>query len=87
MSSYGRRGYGRHNRGRSFGPSNGYPAIRPCSDPNILDGLRPSPIQELQRPNTTDCKGVGPRDVLPVASYNWTNDEEPTLIVPGASIS
>ena len=80
--------YSTPSRGRGF-PQN-YGVLRPATDPNITNDLESKAIQELRCPldsETKDSKGVEPQDVVPVASYNWTTDQEPTIIVPGMSFS
>ena len=56
----------------------------------ITNDLESKVIQELERPLDSEskgCKDVEPQDVVPIASYNWTNDQEPTIIVPGTLCS
>ncbi|KAL5524262.1 hypothetical protein ACEPAF_9402 [Sanghuangporus sanghuang] len=76
--------YNLQNRGLVF-PRNDR-VLRPMADSDIMKGLDSTPIQELRRPldgETKDCEGAEPREVTPIASYNWTNDKEPTIFVPG----
>ncbi|KAH8109765.1 hypothetical protein DFH11DRAFT_1515202 [Phellopilus nigrolimitatus] len=81
MFSYGR-GRGRPVRGRSYIASS--TPLRPNSDPMVMDGLRPSPIKELKVPEALpDHKGIEPKGLKPLASYNWTDEKSPTILVPG----
>ncbi|KAL5501869.1 hypothetical protein ACEPAH_9130 [Sanghuangporus vaninii] len=76
--------YKKQNRGLVF-PRNDR-VLRPTADSDIMKGLDSTPIQELRCPlddETKDCEGAEPREVTPIASYNWTNDKEPTIFVPG----
>ncbi|KAL5519749.1 hypothetical protein ACEPAG_1409 [Sanghuangporus baumii] len=76
--------YNFYNRGLVF-PRNDRD-LRLTVDSDIMKDLHSTPIQELRRPldaETKDCEGVEPREVTPIASYNWTNDKEPTIFVPG----
>lgn len=83
--TYRRGSYGWENRGRTSAAYQAA-ALRPILDPAIMKGLRQPAIQELLRPltsKTEDSRDVEPRNLMPVASYNWTNDAEPTILVPG----
>ncbi|TFY62830.1 hypothetical protein EVG20_g6556 [Dentipellis fragilis] len=55
-------------------------------DLSISDGLVVStPIKTLSVPNIECCAaGIGIENVQYIGSYNWTNDKEPTMIVPGS---
>lgn len=51
----------------------------------IMDGLHTTPIHCLQIP-TDDAGGetlVKPTGIRQLASYNWANENSPTIIVPG----
>ncbi|KAL5482355.1 hypothetical protein ACEPAI_8949 [Sanghuangporus weigelae] len=76
--------YNFQNRGLVFPRNNR--TLRPTAYSDIMKDLDSTSIQELRRPldaERKDCEGVEPREVTPVASYNWTNDKEPTIFVPG----
>lgn len=45
------------------------------------------PVGTLEIPSVSDSDGMEPlciTDVRALASYNWTTDSKPTIVVPGA---
>lgn len=62
-----------------------YYRLPPERDPNIaLDMKQPAlQIWKAPRANPANWNGIQPRDLTPIASYNWTNERRPTIIVPG----
>lgn len=77
-----------NRRGRSFGvppsPGGWSDALRPSEDPTVMNDLDPSPVKQLHIPKALDGHSIVEISHLrPVASYNWTDRESPTIIVPG----
>ncbi|KAI5121357.1 hypothetical protein M0805_000665 [Coniferiporia weirii] len=49
-----------------------------------MTGLKPRALRELRVPDVmSKYKNVEPTEIKPVASYNWTGEETPTMLVPG----
>lgn len=82
--------YRSYSRARGYRSSN-YNETRTSSalllppDRDILEGLGSSPLQELQKPEESDYKDIKLKDFQYIGSYNWTNSNAPTIIVPGKS--
>ena len=50
-----------------------------------MDGLQPDPVEVIARPqDRSHDDAVAITNVQYLASYNWTDAEQPTIIVPGA---
>ncbi|EMD39487.1 hypothetical protein CERSUDRAFT_149984 [Gelatoporia subvermispora B] len=81
--------YRSYSRARGYRSSN-YNETRTSSalllppDRDILEGLGSSPLQELQRPEASGYKDIKLKDFQYIGSYNWTNSNAPTIIVPGS---
>jgi hypothetical protein len=83
---YGNRHYVRGGRGRGDGsaaPPHGFP-----SEANLKKGLDTSKVIEtiLAPPRPSALEDVPIENVQYVASYNWVDKEEPTIVVPGTRI-
>ena len=52
-----------------------------------MEGLLPAPVKVLNKPDVSATslatEHIEPKDVTYMASYNWTEDLNPTIIVPG----
>lgn len=55
-----------------------------------MEGLLPAPFKVLSKPDVSATslatEHIEPKDVTYVASYNWTEDLNPTIIVPGETL-
>ncbi|KAJ7162824.1 hypothetical protein C8R46DRAFT_1101622 [Mycena filopes] len=75
-------------RGRGRGMnrfSNSAPSVPLPPDRDIMEGLRPSPLQTLAIPTVdVGSKDVVIKDLESIGSYNWTKADSPTIIVPGS---
>ncbi|KAA1472279.1 hypothetical protein DENSPDRAFT_820992 [Dentipellis sp. KUC8613] len=62
------------------------PSLALPPDRSILDGLTvPTPIKILSVPDIEHCAAsIGIKNMQYIGSYNWTNDEEPTIVIPGS---
>ena len=85
---YGNRFYFQGSRGRRGGSST-RPARNFPSEPDLKDGLDTTEIVDTI---TAPAHPAAPENfpinnVKYVASYNWTDAEKPTIIVPGAVLS
>ena len=52
----------------------------------IMDGLVDKPLKTLQRDAVSKINDTAITNLEYVASYNWTESEEPTIIVPGTHL-
>ena len=50
---------------------------------DIMEGLIDKPLKTIQRDHVPKMKDVAITNLEYVASYNWIESEEPTIIVPG----
>ncbi|KAJ6538007.1 hypothetical protein B0H19DRAFT_1213651 [Mycena capillaripes] len=79
MYSASRRGRG-SSRFTNSAPSTPLPPDR-----DIMEGLRPTPLQNLVVPTIpASAKVVTITGLESIGSYNWTNAPSPTIIVPGS---
>lgn len=72
-----------------FSPSPWAGFVRPTSDSTIMNGLEPSHLRKIEKPDALpDHLNVEPRNLRPVSAYNWTDrpGRNPTIIVPGMYI-
>lgn len=53
------------------------------SDRNITEGLVSTPIETLKKPAEEVGKNIVLKEFGYLGSYNWLNDVQPTIIVPG----
>ena len=85
---YGNRFYFQGSRGRGGGSST-RPARNFPSEPDLKDGLDTTEIVDtIPAPAHPAAPENFPiNNVKYVASYNWTDAEKPTIIVPGAVLS
>ncbi|KAI0671204.1 hypothetical protein C8Q78DRAFT_1131581 [Trametes maxima] len=75
-------GYQRNNRAGGSGVAQTLPADR-----YIKDGLNSRPLRTLEKPQVTAIRGAGaikPENLKYLGSYNWVEEEVPTIIVPGS---
>ncbi|KAI0922958.1 hypothetical protein AcV5_009815 [Taiwanofungus camphoratus] len=54
------------------------------SDRNITEGLVSTPIETLKKPAEEVGKNIVLKEFGYLGSYNWLNDVQPTIIVPGS---
>ncbi|KAJ7119734.1 hypothetical protein C8R44DRAFT_672654 [Mycena epipterygia] len=72
-------------RGGTTRFSNSAPSTPLPPDRDILEGLRPTPLQTLAIPKTTSAaQNVTITDLESIGSYNWTKASSPTIVVPGS---
>lgn len=79
-----RRGRGGVYRGRGAGRGGFYGATRIT---NLLDGLKEAPLLTVERPSASNSNSQETgriSNVRPVASYNWADYKQPTIIIPGS---
>ncbi|KAI0365689.1 hypothetical protein BV20DRAFT_1027527 [Pilatotrama ljubarskyi] len=80
-------GYG---RGRSGSYSAQYNTRQTSAtlppDRDLKAGLRPQPLRTLSKPQpaTSAGRSIKPENVKYIGSYNWVEEEDPTIIVPGS---
>lgn len=59
-------------------------------DRDLKEGLVPTALQTLSRPQTTNTPQSGtaiqPEKLKYIGSYNWVDEVTPTIIVPGTFI-
>lgn len=84
-SSNRRGGRGRYTDAR---PRSFY-VLPPERDPDIAVDMKQPGLQIWKAPQAspTAWHGVRPRDLTPIASYNWTSNRKPTIIVPGIPLA
>ncbi|KAJ6555034.1 hypothetical protein DFH09DRAFT_577992 [Mycena vulgaris] len=75
----------KRGRGGASRFSNSAPSTPLPPDRDIMDGLRPTPLQTLAIPTTTSAtKDVVITALESIGSYNWVKASSPTIIVPGS---
>jgi hypothetical protein len=94
MSYYNSNRGGYRGRGRGRG-NYSYPYVSPDTassyglpqERDMMEGLSATPVDTLDIPSLalgqSDFTGTLITDIEYVASYNWTDAKEPTIIVPG----
>lgn len=50
---------------------------------DVLEGLVQTPLKVIHRGGTPSMPEIKMKDVQYLASYNWVEDKQPTMIVPG----
>ncbi|KAJ6476110.1 hypothetical protein C8R45DRAFT_873376, partial [Mycena sanguinolenta] len=66
--------------------SNSAPSAPLSSDRDIIEGLRPTPLQTISIPaiSTAAKEPVAISGLESIGSYNWMNASSPTIMVPGS---
>ncbi len=75
------RGGGPWNRGGGGGSAGSNNQRAPKRQ--FHDGLDPTPLQTLQKPKDTAGEDVKINDLTYIGSYNWANENQRTIVVPG----
>ena len=87
-SSY--RGDRRESRGYGYGghrsESDDNPTLPP--DRDLMENLNEDVVCTISKPSveSSTAKAVKPENVKYIGSYNWVEEEQPTIIVPGTFI-
>ncbi|OCH92808.1 hypothetical protein OBBRIDRAFT_790819 [Obba rivulosa] len=74
------RGY----RSSSYDDPRASTALSLPPDRDLLEGLSVTPLQVLEKPKEMVGQDIQLKDFQYIGSYNWTNSERPTIIVPGS---
>lgn len=70
-------------RGRAHSPFRGRGGGNIPPDRDILSGLVPRALKTIDPAETAAMSDIAIHDLQYLASYNWDNKEDPTIIVPG----
>ena len=86
MSAYtgSGRGYNYSDGGaqRQYNITYGTPSIQGPAERDLLEGLLPGVLSTIAKPRIGISK-IDIEDLKCIGSYNWTNESNPTIIVPG----
>ncbi|KAI0642899.1 hypothetical protein C8Q79DRAFT_1012907 [Trametes meyenii] len=86
MAYYGDRGTGSGYRKSNRNNGSGRAQLLPA-DRYIKGGLKSRPLRTLDKPQATETRGsrgIQPENLKYLGSYNWVEEEAPTIIVPGS---